>query len=49
MQVPQHVPQRRALIARWLPLTGALDSLDRSVSTADGHPFTLTTPLIDTL
>ncbi len=37
------------MIARWFPLTYALNSLNRSMGTRDSYPFTLTPPVIDKL
>ena len=37
------------MIDRWFPLTYVLNSLNRSMGTPDGYPFTLATPVIDKL
>jgi hypothetical protein len=36
----------RDMIARWFPLTYALNSLNRSMGTRDSYPFTLTPPVV---
>ncbi|HXZ10192.1 MAG TPA: putative zinc-binding metallopeptidase [Paraburkholderia sp.] len=37
------------LMKRWFPLTNVLNSLNRSVGTADGYPFALATAVVDKL
>ncbi len=39
----------RDMIARWFPLTYALNSLNRSMGTRDSYPFTLNQPVLDKL
>lgn len=39
----------RDMIARWFPLTYALNSLNRSMGQKDAYPFTLAQPVIDKL
>lgn len=39
----------REMIARWFPLTYALNSLNRSMGTRDSYPFTLNQPVLDKL
>ncbi|GAA4869379.1 putative zinc-binding peptidase [Luteimonas vadosa] len=36
----------RDMIARWFPLTYAMNSLNRSMGTRDSYPFTLTPPVV---
>lgn len=42
-------PAFRDMIKRWLPLTYALNRLNRSMGTRDSYPFTLTRPVLDKL
>ena len=37
------------LIGAWFPLTGALNSLNRSMGMKDAYPFVLTAPVLDKL
>lgn len=39
-------PSFREMIERWLPLTYALNRLNRSMGTRDSYPFTLTPPVL---
>jgi hypothetical protein len=46
---PTEVEGIEALIARWLPLTYAVNSLNRSMGQPDLYPFVLAPPVIDKL
>ena len=46
---PYRIPTIEALIARWLPLTFAMNSLARSLGQADLYPFILTPRVIEKL
>ena len=46
---PYHPADFDALLAQWMPLTLALNSLSRSMGHAHAYPFTLAGPVIDKL
>ncbi|WP_321908519.1 MULTISPECIES: putative zinc-binding metallopeptidase [unclassified Paraburkholderia] len=48
-QTPVDEASFDSLMARWFPLTYALNSLNRSLGMPDGYPFALATPVIDKL
>ncbi|WP_233887574.1 zinc-binding metallopeptidase family protein [Paraburkholderia flagellata] len=48
-QTPVDEASFDSLMARWFPLTYALNSLNRSLGMPDGYPFALPTPVIDKL
>ncbi|WP_069263159.1 zinc-binding metallopeptidase family protein [Paraburkholderia nodosa] len=48
-QTPVDEASFDSLLARWFPLTYALNSLNRSLGMPDGYPFALASPVIDKL
>lgn len=46
---PYHAPSARTLVDDWLPLTFAMNSLNRSMGQPDLYPFILSAPVIDKL
>ncbi|MCX5545126.1 putative zinc-binding metallopeptidase [Paraburkholderia sp. CNPSo 3076] len=48
-QTPVDEASFDSLMARWFPLTYALNSLNRSLGMPDGYPFALASPVIDKL
>jgi hypothetical protein len=43
---PHHAPDIQSLVDAWLPLTFAVNSLNRSMGLADFYPFVLSSPVI---
>ncbi|MDE8345794.1 MAG: putative zinc-binding peptidase [Acidocella sp.] len=46
---PHHAPSIHRLIAAWLPLTFAINSLNRSLGQPDSYPFVVSNPVIEKL
>ena len=44
---PHHEPDMNRIVAAWLPLTFAVNSLNRSMGLGDLYPFVLTPPVIE--